>query len=60
MYITLYSNIDGDGCIEYKGGTILVTNELDETAATVFVGHDRLRSLGKKLVALAELLEGDE
>lgn len=58
MDITLYSHVDGDGCIEYERGTILVTNELDVSAAKVVIGTAGLRSLGKKLVALADLLEG--
>ncbi|APR03796.1 hypothetical protein [Thauera chlorobenzoica] len=54
----LFEHPDGMGAIEYGGGILIVTNDLDATATRVLIGPAGLRDLAARLRVLADLIDG--
>jgi len=54
----LFEHPDGMGAIEYGGGILIVTNDLDATATRVLIGPAGLRDLASRLCSIADRTEG--
>jgi|GEM_PF-1647399 len=55
----LYEHPDGEGCIEYGDGIMIVANDTSSTVSHVLIGPAGLRDLASRLNALADQI-GEE
>ncbi|ENO79690.1 hypothetical protein [Thauera sp. 63] len=58
MSIVIYQHPDGQGCIEFDGGSLIAANDLDATVTRILIGPDGLRDLAYRLGALADVIDG--
>lgn len=56
--IIMYAHPDGKGCIEYDGGILTVSNDMDAVATRVQIGPKGMRDLATRLNGLADALDG--
>lgn len=56
--VLLYQHPDGLGEIEFDGRRLIASTEAAETTTSIAIGPDGLRTLARKLSALADVIDG--